>query len=699
MMTTSQRFGTLALPGILLLLAGPALANPMLWTVGGAEKIRPSAAPGTQTEALLSGARNEFVEFQIAVEGPASAVSASTGSLSDGAGDLIPAGNIRLYREGLIDVTTPSNVEGAVGQWPDPLIPAVDEFDGQARNAFPFDIPTGEARAIWVDIQIPATSPAGTYQGAVTVSGGGFSTRVPVQLVVWDFSLPSTPTLQTAYLLFAPNVLMAHGLGGWSGWTTQAGLDLVDRYVRFALDHRISLTNAFLPPNYGGALDFATFTQRYGAWFAGTAATRLPGAELTTADYPMAVDSALYAAWASYAKSQSFFSKTFDYTADEPGYGSSWSSIPPRAAAVKAGDPAFPVLVTTTLEEATANGMQGVIDWMVPCITSIGTATPAQETAQYASFLAQPGTKVWLYQSCASHGCSGPGNDTGWPQMTIDSSALRTRAMQWLDFEYGASGELYYETAMAFSGAPWTDQYYFGGNGDGTLFYPGTPAEIGGQSQVPVASLRLKQIRDGVQDYEYLSILSGLGDRAFALAQAATVAPAGNLLGSDPSALYQARQLIAQRIVSLLHPAPPTSPPPTAGTTPATGSGTTGSGQGASTGSQGSLASGSRAAPPSPGPGARASGGLAVDRGEVHLGGLAFDPGDVTDLSLADRTPWPTETPSPPAGPVATAARRVVGRGCATGAGSGNPAMLSLLLVGLGMASSGLRRRRQRTAR
>src|SRR5205814_7896009 len=71
------------------------------------------------------------------------------------------------------------------------------------------------------------------------------------------------------------------------------------------------------------------------------------------------------------------------------------------------------------------------------------------------------------------------------------------------------------------SGDPWTSQYNFGGNGDGTLFYPGTPAKIGGSTEIPVESLRLKQIRDGMEDYELLAMAAklGLGDQAKQIAQ------------------------------------------------------------------------------------------------------------------------------------------------------------------------------------
>ncbi len=89
--------------------------------------------------------------------------------------------------------------------------------------------------------------------------------------------------------------------------------------------------------------------------------------------------------------------------------------------------------------------------------------------------------------------------------------------MGWLSFEYGASGELYYETTVSLADA-WRNQYFEGGNGDGNLFYPGLPdggpgvPAIGGSREIPIESIRLKRIRDGREDYEYLHLLAERGD-------------------------------------------------------------------------------------------------------------------------------------------------------------------------------------------
>src|SRR5258707_14502244 len=125
--------------------------------------------------------------------------------------------------------------------------------------------------------------------------------------------------------------------------------------------------------------------------------------------------------------------------------------------------------------------------------------------------------------------------------------------MEWLSFSYDMSGELYYEVTMSyFSGDPWVNQTAFGGTGDGTLFYPGTTAKIGGSTEIPIESLRLKGIRDGMEDYELLNLAKqlGLGDQAKAIAQA--VYPKTYQATTSPAAIDSARADLAGLILHAL---------------------------------------------------------------------------------------------------------------------------------------------------
>jgi hypothetical protein len=65
-------------------------------------------------------------------------------------------------------------------------------------------------------------------------------------------------------------------------------------------------------------------------------------------------------------------------------------------------------------------------------------------------------------------------------------------------------------------GDPWRQVRAFAGNGDGTLLYPGRPAEWGGTRPFPVESIRLRTIRDGLEDLELLALARARGHGALA---------------------------------------------------------------------------------------------------------------------------------------------------------------------------------------
>jgi hypothetical protein len=263
--------------------------------------------------------------------------------------------------------------------------------------------------------------------------------------------------------------------------------------------------------------------------------------------------------WSKHFRAKNWLPALFNYICDEPPMTCPWSAITGRDNASIQGDPEIPRLVTTTALEAAKQNATG-ISLFTPVVNFMeakpGSTPAGNQRSTY------PATIFW-YQSCMSFGCSGvgPGYDSaansGWPTYAIDSDLTRNRAMEWLSFSYDIQGELYYEVTMAyFKGDPWVSQLAFGGTGDGTLFYPGTPAKIGGQTEIPVESLRMKAVRDGMEDYELLHLASTLGlhDKALAIAQG--VFPKTYLATSTPAALESARGQLAALILQAMAPPP-----------------------------------------------------------------------------------------------------------------------------------------------
>jgi len=559
-------------------LAGSASEAAQVWTAPAAVKVRPQAqAPqGAATTAVIAAARNEFESFQVVVTGPATGVSMSLEGLGDGKGHSISGRDVTLYREALINVPIQTGGDGAAGVWPDALVPDVDPIVGEKRNAFPFDVPAGESRAVLVDIHVPADAAAGVYKGTVNVTGGA-AAQVAVTLTVWDFAIPSTASLRSAFGMTWNGPCMGHGDGGCGNYDAEQKLRA--RYLQAALDNRISITlpvmsSPIKSDGSGGWGDYDTYA---GPFHDGTANTRLPGAKLTAVQ--IVGDGTLtnvVKAWSDHFKAKGWIKALFNYICDEPPMTCRWSDINGRVANSRAGDPEIPTLVTTTTAEAAANGVSG-IDLYVPVVNFMedrpGTGNAGSQRSKY-------GATVWWYQSCMSFGCSGvgPGYDytggSGWPTYAIDSDATRNRAMEWMSFSYDISGELYYEVTMAyFSGDPWVNQNNFGGAGDGTLFYPGTSGKIGGQTEIPVESFRMKMIRDGMEDYELLAMARqlGLGDQAKQIARG--VYPKTYQSTSSPAALDSARSQLAQMILHAMGKDSAPAQPTTGETSPGTGTG------------------------------------------------------------------------------------------------------------------------------
>lgn len=111
------------------------------------------------------------------------------------------------------------------------------------------------------------------------------------------------------------------------------------------------------------------------------------------------------------------------------------------------------------------------------------------------------------------------------------------------------------------------------------LFYPGvvdtvaaglptiagrglnTPS-IGGIHNIPIESIRLKMIREGYEDYEYLKKLKDLGDEDYAQTQISNIATNTYTFSEDENLMYIAREALANRIlgipVDMVSPSAPT---------------------------------------------------------------------------------------------------------------------------------------------
>ncbi len=522
------------------------LAVLQIWVADESEKVRPDAPPPPAAQALrvrLVAAGGECVGAQVVVRGPLSGLTASTRGKAQ----------LDLYRVGTIFLEHPSGPEGATGEWPDALIPARDPIYGEERRAFPVDVPEGRAQAIFVEACVGRGIGPSRFSGSLRLSWRGGSAEVPVDVRVRGFDLPATPALATAFGFSGYSAARGHRRG------VEAAGELTRAYGLAALRRGITLFGGTQdPPSFskdgdGVRIDWTSYDAEVGPFLDGKA---LPGGARWTAvelrepgKLTRAQRRSYRRQWQEHFRQRGWLDRLFRYVEDEPS-PDAFPRVAERAREMREDAPEVRRLVTTSWTSALPD-----VNLWTPLLNCVGeknaTCPRAVPRAKY--------DRLWWYQSCMSHGCSNDGRPVldpafrGWPDYTIDAPATAARAMGTLAFVNDIAGELYFDTVFAYHETdPWQSQWAFGGNGDGTLFYPGTPERIGGRRDVPVESLRLLQVSRSLADHAYLSLCAQLGDPTLARAEARAVAPSLRSFSRDPKAYAQMREHLAARIEALL---------------------------------------------------------------------------------------------------------------------------------------------------
>jgi len=536
------------------------------WTTGPLTKVRPfDPIPGAPLKSAdLYAGRNEFEPFQIVLRANAKDLPSVDISFSDfqtEEGAEISRDNVTVYLEGFVNLKRPSSIEGGEGLWPDPLIPRVDRYVNEARNAFPFPVQRDRNQPLWVEIFVPVNSRPGKYTGSASISvGGEWQFSVPITLTVWRFVLPSTSTLKSSFGLSGINALKQHR----GRYTNDADLQaIIYLYTKAALLHRISTNGGSMqPPKFiyaGGRmrLDWREYDAEVGPFLNGaviSAGEPLYGARATSAEIrtpkvfePKEQEKLYWTEWTKHFQSKGWSDRLFLYLWDEPG-SSDFSEVLKRGRVSALAKPSVRNLVTVPFTRK----LEEVVQIWVPLVNCLavkpGYPDFCDETPPLTTYAHQTqlGKGLWFYQSCASHGCNilGGAYFTGWPSYMIDMPGTANRVMQWLAWKYRMKGELYYSMNEAYGqdNDPWVNIRLFGGNGDGTLFYPGRPDRTGGRTDIPIESIRLKLIREGMEDHEYLTLLARLRGRPAVDQYSNRIVKAPYIWESRVEAFYQVRR-------------------------------------------------------------------------------------------------------------------------------------------------------------
>jgi hypothetical protein len=169
-----------------------------VWSYSELHKVNPQtgalleAGPIWTGGVKLTGARNEFVAFQVAVESEtpvkdiAVAVDKPLFAECKLPGVFEKTGAVQLYREWM--VPDDKDTSAARPWYPDPLIPLNGAFDLPAADN---GVPHQRVQPVFVDIYIPHDAAPGVHHGSIAVRAGGRLLRnIVVDVDVLPFALP-----------------------------------------------------------------------------------------------------------------------------------------------------------------------------------------------------------------------------------------------------------------------------------------------------------------------------------------------------------------------------------------------------------------------------------------------------------------------------------------------------------------------------
>jgi len=556
--------------------------------LNSSERIGQSQEPYGAAAVEIKAARNEVESFQVVVAAPKENISVVKVEISDLTGPAnskIPKKNVRLFREEYVRVRMSSpRAELPPGLYPDPLVPFINpETDkpieplnqsrarwgepvktaGYDMYAVPFDVFKGQNQALWVDVHVPKDVRAGTYSGVLTVRArGGISEQIGVTVTVWDFTLPDGPTHRNHFGSFG-NVARYFNIERNSDRFKQIEM----RYCQAMSEHRINppIPGYLLPQiNDDGSLEIVP--ERHAALKDFITKFHVTDFEIPRAPFARLLGSTLrsdyktispenkikaqryYREFYKYLKDNGWEKRAYVYMLDEPNLRENYEQVLVLGRLVHEAVPELKCLVVeqTYLQDPSWPDIDPAVDIWCPLWSFIDRETINDKLAG--------GDEVWSYTALVQsapqyHPQYQTVKDYDPPYWHIDRPLIVYRVPTWINYQYGISGLLYWSTVTTVI-EPWYNpafahpRHY---NGGGFLFYPGVPCGIDG----PVISMRLKNLRDGMEDYEYFAILERLADKKTVKKIVDTIAPNWWNFSKDPNQFLAAREKIAQQILNL----------------------------------------------------------------------------------------------------------------------------------------------------
>ena len=401
-------------------------------------------------------------------------------------------------------------------------MPLLQKYDG-------FDINAGENQAFIIKATTLPDSAAGEYTATLTVvdKDGNQVKKVTVFAYVWNFALPEATSCKTLMSLGSFDIYVSYK--DWGGdLRNSEGKNLYTGYYDFLLANRICAYD--LP-----------FSNDDGS-FSNSGVVEYLNNPRVVAFQPLGFSKELTAsnlsnAYAYLSKNQEWLDKAYFYPVDEPLTVDRLNDINDYGKLLTEYFPGYKLIVPMHVNYNLPGG-----DYFSYVSEYVNVWCP--KTFFYNTFA------EWYYDRTLTYGSSiiteqklgsfrdrmweeQEGGDELWwyvtrrpsqPEITliIDTDAVNLRTIFWQQKLYNVDGFLYYLVNDWTNGStkwyvPSADEFMYGMDalheisaennvdvyGNGILLYSG----VYFAQTDPIGSLRLECVRDGIEDYEYLTIL------------------------------------------------------------------------------------------------------------------------------------------------------------------------------------------------
>ena len=439
--------------------------------------------PGSDSIKLqISG--NEYEGFQVLmIANPNKDVSSVQIKISD----LVHISGLNSIKSDQINIGRIQDIVTSPPDYPVDFSGAIPDMieDG----VLPQTIPKASFVPVYFRVYVPDKTPAGIYNGLITFNGNGMKSEIQFQLRVFDFSLPKRFLLKMAFSFFE---------NYYEDWYNMKPVPETQKmYIyNFLLKYGISPNNIYhTAGTYPEQKYLEIFKERINFFTFSGGGPAYPVSE-SALQTLVANKEAVY----NQIKSIGLEKYAYYYSYDEiskvniPGATQMLSAMRAEIPGLKAMQTSFPT-----------SDIKDLFNVWSPLFSHFGDTAQLQVLAERKNL----GDEIWWY---ATGSPSKP-----YPNFLLDYPVFDSRIISALSYMYDIEGVLLWSINREWSTnmdikdswpqKPWkpyiidvnTQKRVFK-NGMGNLIYPGPSGKI-------YPSLRLENLRDGVEDYEYLATL------------------------------------------------------------------------------------------------------------------------------------------------------------------------------------------------